>query len=343
MEQRGCWLAPASSSKEGEDEEQKKAAAKHDFASAFLDALDEDLVHAAAAKNSSSVVSSTVKSGAPTSGTFLGLSLGENDAVLNMQLDVRFCVMNGAHAAAGACRALVEYLDSLLASEDALDTRGDRSTALVELAREELCRYAGDFEALLQGQIALAFAEFCGGDRSPRSRLALDRIYHFFTEENFAIDAKAMKVLETEDRLEKELARQFTTSPFLQQISHKCESEVLQLIGTELVEGLTRIVVDALYCSERRITDWGALLFWKEVRLLQGLVGKALTAEHTDHPPVYSWPRLSQIATVLQLESPSEWQLYRSSTSVLSNEELERTMLLRADFSPDAIRTVLAA
>eukprot|EP00977_Amphora_coffeiformis_P003315 scaffold614_cov163-Amphora_coffeaeformis.AAC.8 len=343
VEQRGCWSAPTKESEATDGLNSSSSKQKLDFASALMDALDDDMVQAAVAKKPGTVSSPGRLPSAPSSGGFLGLALGDNQAVLQMQIDVRFCVMNGAHASAAACRALVEYLDSLLKSDDGLDTRGGRSTSMIELAREELFRYAGDYEKFLKVQIHSSITEFAGGKRAPRSRLVLDRIYEFFANENYAIDVKEIKKLEDDDRLARELDSRFHSSMFLNQISQKGESHVIHLIGEELEEALTQIVTDALFVPERRVTDWGALLFWKEIRRLQGLVTQALTSDHADEPPVFAWARLSQIATVLQLESPSEWLIYRSSASVLTKEELEQTMSLRSDFSVDAIRTVLAS
>ena len=347
LDQRGCWSAPNKDEpEETSDHNNGSSKQKLDFASALMDALDDDMVQAAVATKKTSSGSGHGKPpSAPSSGGFLGLSLGDNEAVLQMQLDTAFCVMNGAHASAAACRSLVEYLDSLLSSDDALDTRGggDRSTAMIQLAREELYRYAGDYEKFLTSRIHSSITEFAGGTRAPRSRLALDRIHDFFATENYAIDVQEMKALEEDERLAKELDTRFTSSMFLKQISQKGESHVMHLIGEELVATLTLLVSDALFVPDRKVTDWGALLFSKEIRRLQNLVASALTSEHADQPAVFAWARLSQIATVLQLESPSEWLFYRTSASVLTNEELEQTMALRSDFSPDAIRTVLSS
>lgn len=346
LEQRGCWsgtviekgTTPHSTSKtnslsQTSSHHSSPERPKLDFASALMDAVDEDLVQSAAR---------TPK--APSSGGLFGISLGDSEAVLQMQIDVKFCVMNGAHASAAACRSLVEYLDSLLASDsDALDMGQSTSTSMVSLTREELFRYAGDYEKLFKAQIQTSLTEFAGGTGAPRSRLALDQIYDFFVKENFAIDASEMKILEDEERLLKELDERFTSSMFLSQISQKAESPVAQLIGEELVETVTQVVWKALITPERKVTDWGALLFWKEIGRLQNLVATALASDQNDQPPVFAWARLSQVATVLQLESPSEWLMYRSSTSVLTKDELEQAMRLRVDFSVDAIRTVLAS
>jgi len=54
------------------------------------------------------------------------------------------------------------------------------------------------------------------------------------------------------------------------------------------------------------------------------------------------WERLSQVVTVLQLEKPSDWLAYHS-TSVLSPDELSRTLSLRVNFSADAIQSAVSS
>lgn len=45
------------------------------------------------------------------------------------------------------------------------------------------------------------------------------------------------------------------------------------------------------------------------------------------------WQRVSQAVTLLQLEKPSDWAAYRSTTgNVLSNDQVKRTLILRVDF-----------
>ena len=73
---------------------------------------------------------------------------------------------------------------------------------------------------------------------------------------------------------------------------------------------------------------------------LSGLMEQAAS----DHaiPILPQWERLSQAVTVLQLEKPSDWSFYQA-TSLLSGEELERILTLRADFSKDAIAAVISS
>ena len=60
----------------------------------------------------------------------------------------------------------------------------------------------------------------------------------------------------------------------------------MHLIGEELVETLTQLVSNALFIPDRQVTDWGALLFSKEIRRLQNLVANALNYSQADDGPV---------------------------------------------------------
>jgi len=68
--------------------------------------------------------------------------------------------------------------------------------------------------------------------------------------------------------------------------------------------------------------------------------GNAMTQNVIDSKAsTEAWERLSQVATVLQLERPSDWTLYKP-TSVLTKQDLRQAMQLRVDFSLDAISAV---
>jgi len=126
---------------------------------------------------------------------------------------------------------------------------------------------------------------------------------------------------------------------------------------------VVEIVLRSLWSTEvpKKFTDWGSLLLSKQTRMLQTFVSTTLlqpsSRNETDlgtvvAPPVVPasftakllqiWERLSQVTTVLQLEKPSDWLLYHS-TSVLQPDELARTFALRVDFSADAIQSVVAS
>jgi len=129
-------------------------------------------------------------------------------------------------------------------------------------------------------------------------------------------------------------------SNFVQQLRDKCESEVLQITAERVATVVVDIVLGVLWengtdndngendIKKKVFTDWGSLLLSKQVRMLQRYVSTTMIfSEETGDTPAASamvavkllriWECLYQVVTVLQLEKPSDWLSYHS-TSVLS-------------------------
>jgi hypothetical protein len=170
--------------------------------------------------------------------------------------------------------------------------------------------------------------------------------------EYYELDSPGFNKAEADIRLESELLGPLHESKFLQQLGNKCDAEFLFSIREELTVQFANLVLDCLLHSDlpKRFTDWGSLLLSKQVRLLQTFLAKLLeNASCQNGTPARShstvafqtWERLSQVATVLQLERPSYWTLYQP-TSVLSPDDLRSVMQLRIDFVSDAIHNVVS-
>lgn len=333
-QQRGCWGGEAAADPEPDE----TAPENKDFASALLGALDEDLKSNPATPHSS----------APPSSNFLTtLAMGGTEKVRQLQLEGLFCVLNGTHAASGACRSLVSILDSLL--EDEPSTVDEKATAMIQLAREELFRYAQTFETQLNGKIEDTVRVWCGStDRSDSvdKSKCLETLQHFFLQEIFEIDAESIQELEKDERLEQGLVEPFKKSQFVSQLADRSEPDVLCRIGLSLAKKVVQIVIQSM--ENKKVTDFGAILIAKEIRVLQDCISKAIAPpviEGAIPPPpspelVAAWERLSQTIAVLQLETPDDWLIY-SSTSVLEAEELRKILSMRVDFRSEAIQQVL--
>lgn len=112
----------------------------------------------------------------------------------------------------------------------------------------------------------------------------------------------------------------------------------------ELSSLVASLILDYLWRG-KKFTDWGSLLLSKQVRLLQTYLSSLMSEtaeENARHAAILldQWQRVSQVVTLLQLEKPSDWAAYRDDNDVLSNEEVQKTMSLRTDFSADAIAAV---
>ena len=303
-----------------------------DFASALLDALDQDLKTTKAPPSAS------------LSGGFLG-SLVMGTEGLQIRLDTQLCAMNGIYAASTACQSLVESLDSWLEEQE------DR---MIGLARDELMRFSQAYKAMLQKEVVFTIVEWCGsleGGGASLKGKCLHALRDSIAREVYQLDAGAFASAELDDRLDATLLRPLKESKLVSSID-KCDIEVGLAICQELSKQIADLVVKCIWESKMRFTDWGSMLLSKQVRLLQTYVMDLVSVDAAVHPgrnsniaPTsvhHQWERLSQIVTVLQLERPSDWSIYQS-TSVLTTDELRRTLSLRIDFSPEAINAVCQA
>lgn len=319
-----------------------------DFAAALLSALDdEDEPHGGALVPTRPPRRKPPS--APASGNFLALMGGNalnDEATFQRRLDAEFCALNGIHAAAGACRGLASFLDSLLsldaeADDDAL-LKDDKAVAMIQLAGEELLRHAISYDRTLESQIHSHIETYSA------VFLLLQR---FFQEEEYRLTTETIAVAESDDRLEREMMGPLHESRFLNQLSNKLESEVCQKMGESIIGTIVQLILDVLWDSHspndesrpKPFTDLGALLLSKQVRLLQGFVARAVSDPNgaPTVPNLSLWERLSQVLTAVQLEKPSDWLAYYQTSSVLSPDELGTTLRLRVDFSPDAIQAIV--
>ena len=365
LQERGCWIEP-----EKEDtpapQQATSSKKKKDFSSALLDAFDEDL--------GPTQPKSPPRSGPPLSGSnFLAaaFSQGPSTEMRLLQMHAKFCAMNGIQAAAGACRTLVACLDGLLPEEHTTDgpqaddggntppsapaSQSDRKAlAMIQLAREELFRYAHTYEEIRQEKVVDVINDYCIASHLDGPMLSvngggllLDHIASFLAHESFLIpNATVLQKAESEDRLETELMAPLKAYLFLKQISLRSEYNVLRSISKELVKRVVDVILAVLWKQKKDFNDWGSLLFSKEVDMIQQYIQECLTppADSTnggsftlaDH-----FERLAVVVAILQMEAPSEWLVYNNPNVVLTAEELQQTMQLRTDWPEQAIRTVV--
>lgn len=370
VDKMGCWVEPKQQADASVKTAQKMSSSSSTpplsgFASALLDALDEDLQSAHPRPPSSSSRNGgapTPRSGgppsAPSSGNFLtalvsGVGGTANDKLQQMQMETDFCLLNGIHASSGACRSLVALLDSLLLEDEwpeqsPSDKQSGKTVAMIQLAREELFQYAESYRTLLQARIQEALETWCGaGPEDPsglQQSLAFHNLRQFLVRETYHLDADSFAAAESDERLEREYMKFFYDCQFLKEMADRCEADVLQQVGEQSVSALVSLFLDVLWNTDKRFTDWGSLLLSKQIRLMQTFVSECLTSKWSDvRTPnlLHGWERLSHVLTILQLEKPSDWLMYNFDPSALPLSELQRTMCLRVDFSVDAVQAVV--
>jgi hypothetical protein len=337
LEQRGCWVEPKLETNNVASPPQSG------FASALLDALDDDLKNALAPPPHAKPAS------APSSGNFLIQIVKGGEELQQVRLDTDFCVLNGVHAASGACRALVDFLDDMLDGDAYVtNTHDEKSKAMIKLAREEFNRFAESYQILLTARIHEFMVIWCGDiNDSPENRqgLCFQQLQTFFDREDYNLDADTFELADKPERLEQSMLAPLNESKLLAQLTYKCESnDVLKQVGIMIVCTIVDIVTTSVWTNEKQFSDWGSLLLSTQARLLQSFCKTILTpaSDEASGPDLLSyWERLSEVVAVLQLEKPSDWMAY-SSTSTLTTEEINDTLRLRVDFSQEAIQAVVA-
>jgi COG4 transport protein len=302
LERRGCWkYQPTIEEQMAEDERQKrakmielggaktnKAPNSGDFATALLEALDDADNYSGKAskaaslgskKNKGSNKTTMGKSPPPSGGgggvqylaNLVMLSDRDRDKMIQKLIDTQFCVLNGFHAAHGACHSLIDFLEHLFyndnENDEQNDTIGDEKQAhgMIQLAREELLKYSIRYKDLLVQNLQEVLVYWCGTSGCDMKRfqgsikkntfysnntiLCFDKIRLFFENENYELDGQQIVNAENEERLHQELIVPFTKESILiQQLSSKCESStVLELACTIISTTVVHIILDVLF------------------------------------------------------------------------------------------------
>lgn len=354
------------------------------FASNLLGALDDDL---ATAPITPPRGAATTTARAPSSGNFLGLGslasslTGGNSGTPNNinntggggagrgptsaagRLSTYLCAMNGMHSAAASCTSLVHVLDSLLPErspsgdgeeEDPEHFRvtASSNTSMIELAREELFRFAHSYESFIQDQVKMVVTEYCGSVQDApvfRGSQCLPVLKYYLERDHYEL-ANADDLLKAEDeaRLSQQILDPLRQSILLQKLD-QCDGEVLVAICGELAGRLVEVIFQCLISTmlPKRFTDWGSLLLSKQVRIIRDHLSQRMEEASAETgnktiPMLPQWERLSQVVTVLQLEKPSDWQFY-AATSTLTPDELSQILSLKVGFSQEAIASVVAS
>lgn len=357
-----------------QQQKQKNQGGSFYFASAFLDAIDQDI---------------SEKNAAPSQKAPSTQKRKEKKDSLS-QLLSKVCLMNGLSSASSACSALSSLLDSFEPQQDpSLDPSNGNNgnNKLLKLSQENLNLHAKHYSRLLSDIAHQIVVEWCGPSEFA-DLLPVDRIQTYIAEQNYYIRDNAT-LMKEEQRVHNEIVKTLEEGRFIREVlkGGRCEGavmiEIVKVLAVILAE--ETLLNNVLHCSNVRFTDWGALLLSTQVRTLQNLLcsilldkeanlNTKLATNPNDIPssstPVASDPnaravntapilarmeRLAQAVAILQLEKPSDWIGFRynyddgvstngnneSGESIhrfLTRDEVHKVMSLRVDFSEEAVR-----
>lgn len=224
VDQRGCWSNPEES-KQNDAKNAPRSSNGGSFASALLGALDEDL------GTSSQAVSPPTSSrrSAPASGGILGSLVGDGSQEQQMRLDMQLCQLNGIHSASVACTSLSTSFDD--DQQDGDTTNNTNTSSMIQLAREELVRYAHEYQQVLSNLVSETIHEWCGSleDTDFEESKTIHHLRHFFHSEAYDLDETSFAAAEADERLERLLIRPLKESRLIANLT-KCDTEVTFLL-----------------------------------------------------------------------------------------------------------------
>ena len=334
------------------------------FTGAFLAAFDDDL-GASATPQPRSASKKTPRSG--------GYYNTKRKRTTEEHVLSQLCALNGMHSASAACASLSEVFASYLEEGGGADPSSSTSSSvsMIKTSREELSGYSQAYQSLLVVQAKQTIANWCGTvnlDDPPRVSLdPLPRMHKFLLAEEYEIDSSAFSEAESAERIKAGLLQVLCDCPLVGDITQgKADGDVALIVAKELSSQLVDIVLGTLLRERKRFTDWGALLLSKEVRCVQDMMCAIVSGESgrggrradddgdnvaeddliSTVPILEQFERLNQATTILQLERPADWSTMAYSGVTKGNDltpaEIQSIMLLRVDFSKEAVASVCA-
>mmetsp|Transcript_21397 Transcript_21397/g.62515 ORF Transcript_21397/g.62515 Transcript_21397/m.62515 type:complete len:447 (+) Transcript_21397:7838-9178(+) len=253
------------------------------------------------------------------------------------------------------------------------------SASMIKFAQEELLSHSGAYARLLKDQVQKVVAEWCGtvdftvAPARAHLHLCVLLAQYFTLEEQYELDSSSFSRAESEDRMEGHLLGPIRECRMAREVRKgKCDGEVALIVAEEMAGRVAGAVLGTIVSRRKRFTDWGALLLAKQSRALQDMFcamvlegesggGGGGKEDDDGHAAADSagaggaavntagilgqFERLNQAVAILQLEKPSDWSAFayrvgEGAERNLTAEEIRRVMLLRVDFSADAVTAV---
>jgi hypothetical protein len=102
---------------------------------------------------------------------------------------------------------------------------------MIQLAREELARFANSYQVLLANRIVEEIHEYCGSLEGVdfEEEKCIHHLRHFFLSETYDLNESTFTAAEADECLERQLIVPLKESRFIENIS-KCDSEVTFLL-----------------------------------------------------------------------------------------------------------------
>ena len=283
LDEIGCWSSESTTADLRHDHPNdiapSPASGSQAFASALLDALDDDL--GTSHNHRSQVMKTPVKAKPPSSGgtNFLSSlilsSSKDNEQQTRRQLDTLYCVWNSMFAASGACQSLANTLHDLLldyndetdaptppsssnrnppdgaplqqciaSSTTESDALTKKAIAKIQLTRDDVLQYSTDYLQLLLNRIDESIDRWCCSE----THQCLHQLEYYFHDESYNItDATIFQNMEQEERLFSKLIAPFEENILLQQLTTKCDEPVLVLVAERMATRVVDMILNVIW------------------------------------------------------------------------------------------------
>eukprot|EP00978_Attheya_sp_CCMP212_P005731 scaffold12837_cov51-Attheya_sp.AAC.1 len=271
MDGRGCFVDPTAIEAQASSPNHHNSSITQPpnsgsfFATALLDALDQDLGDGGPSSSSSRpppMEHTQKRSSAPSSGGLF--SSGGNKLHQQAAMDAEMCTLNGIHSASTACMSLSTLFQTYQEQpsddedEDYNDDEHDGnddpsqingattnaatkakpqqimnpSLSKLQFAQEELESHTKSYRDILSQQCREVIAKWCGSiiddlNSSASAALCFHRVNSFVQQERYNLNSTDFSMAESEARLQQELVDPIQNGRLFQQILlGKCDAQV---------------------------------------------------------------------------------------------------------------------
>jgi hypothetical protein len=184
LDQWGCWSKLEMHKDETDGNSTPATTNRGSLASALLGALDEDLGGPSSA-SPPFICGSIVWQ--LSSGIACRRWLKQQQ---QMRLVMQLCQWNGIHSASIACISLSESID------DEANDEAAKTSSMIQLAREELARFANSYQVLLANRIVEEIHEYCGSLEGVdfEEEKCIHHLRHFFLSETYDLNESTFQL-----------------------------------------------------------------------------------------------------------------------------------------------------
>jgi len=286
---------------------------KENFTSAFLEALDDDIGPQPSLERK-----------------LKGIQIRST----SNDMDFEICLLNGIASASSACIALSDMLQTIL--EEVCND--EVLSKMLQFAKEELHLHSRSYKDLLTNQSQILVGQACFFFASTR-KIMEAQIY--------SLNSNDFSKLKENQDPELTLASLIGDDELLDVIKgEKCDFivvlELMQIISAELAT----ILHESILQPPKQFTDWGSMLFSKQVRLFQDSFCDCVHAIDYKQDGkgramqviLNEFRKIDMVVTILQLEKPTDWSTLKYSGEGLEKTEVQAIMKLRIDFTDEAVK-----